>query len=924
MSAGSAHAPPAFGTWVAAVHVSENDYEPTGAAVVLDERRVLTCAHVITTKEGVVQQPLWVSFPAAESSVAGRRRRVARWVLSHTVWDVAVLELDDDVPAGVQGAPLRRPKPSDLVGKRWWAFGFPDRDPYGDSAEGSVGAALAYGWIRLDTESRYVVRPGFSGGGLWSPDYESVVALVGQAHGNGDGRAITLHQVDLCLPQEKLALLADWSARAADEVALAAWGWSLAADPEGVRHWRPRARGVSIDSERGYRFRGRTAALEVITRRLDRPAPDRRVLVVTGSPGVGKSAVLGRIVTTSDAAICAILPGEDDAVRAKVGSVACAVHAKGKTALEVANEIARAASAALPMQPGDLAPAVRDVLEARGGQRFNVIIDALDEAATPAQARVIVRELVLPLAETCSNVGAQVVVGTRRHDDGGSLLEVFAGSVTVVDLDDSEYFEEADLAAYAKACLQLTGDERPGNPYADDKVAWPVAQRVAKVADRNFLIAGLVARGHGVHDEEAVDPGQIMFDATVSSALAGYLERISPVSGLTAAEALTCLAFAEAPGLPAALWQVVAERVYEAAASARDLARFARSSAANFLVESSVGSATPAFRLFHQALDDALLAARAHVTHRANDERDIASALTGYGRRVGWPDAPEYLLRSLPGHAAAGGLIDDLLTDDEYLLHADHWRLMLAAGRATSDQARLRVQMLGLTQEAATATSGERAALFSVTEVVEHLGTGFSGVGKGAPYLAQWAQARSQDAGAANAGHQGAVTGVCAVTVGGRELLASAGGDHTVRVWDAVTGEQRAVLEGHQGWVRGVCAVSVAGRELLASGGDDRMVRVWDAATGEQRAVLQGHEGAVSGVCAVSVAGRELLASAGDDQDVRIWDPATAQCLLVIPTHHRALAAVQVGGRLALGLAVGVLVIAINPAIRFRREIPDG
>ena len=153
----------------------------------------------------------------------------------------------------------------------------------------------------------------------------------------------------------------------------------------------PRARGVSIDSERGYRFRGRAAALDRIVGWLDRPEPDRRVLVITGSPGVGKSAVLGRIVTTADAAIRASLPPGDEAVRASVGSVSCAVHAKAKTALEVAEEIARAASARLPEdteRSGARRPARR--WSKRGGRRFNVIIDALDEAASPAQARAII------------------------------------------------------------------------------------------------------------------------------------------------------------------------------------------------------------------------------------------------------------------------------------------------------------------------------------------------------------------------------------------------------------------------------------------------------------------------------------------------------------------------------------------------------
>lgn len=69
---------------------------------------------------------------------------------------------------------------------------------------------------------------------------------MGQAPANGDGRAsrgITLHQADLDLPDQGLAALAGWSVEAVGEAALAQWGWELGRDPEGMRHWRPRARG---------------------------------------------------------------------------------------------------------------------------------------------------------------------------------------------------------------------------------------------------------------------------------------------------------------------------------------------------------------------------------------------------------------------------------------------------------------------------------------------------------------------------------------------------------------------------------------------------------------------------------------------------------------------------------------------------------
>ena len=519
--------------WVAAIHSSENDSKPLGTAVVIDTDRVMTCAHVVVSStDGAVREPLWVAFPMASECP---RRQVAEVFVEHSppVKDLAVLVLQEPVPSGVETAPLRCPKPADLASRRWEAFGFPEEDPLGDYVGGTVGAALAYGWIRLDTKSRYLVRQGFSGGGLWSEDYKAVVGVVGQAHSNGDGRAITLHRADQLFPNQRLADLAErFSAKVVGEVALEQWGWTLARDPEGIRHWRPRARGVSVESEHGFRFRGRRAALTRIVRWLDRAEPDPRVLVVTGSPGVGKSAVLGRIVTTADAAILASLPPGDEAVRAHPGSVSCAVHARAKTALEVAEEIARAASARLPEETDDLAPAVRDALDERPDRRFNVIIDALDEAANPAQARAIIEGVVLPLVETCSAVGAQVVVGTRRRDDGGDLLGLFGGALSAIDLDEREYFAEEDLAEYAMASLKLEGDERLGNPYADDALAAPLASKIAKMSERNFLVAGLIARTHGLDDEKAADPEELRFTATVDSALDTYLQRLSPVAGL--------------------------------------------------------------------------------------------------------------------------------------------------------------------------------------------------------------------------------------------------------------------------------------------------------------------------------------------------------------------------------------------------------
>jgi WD40 repeat protein len=925
---------PAPDTWVAAIHSSEHDFEPIGAAVVIDAHRILTCAHVVISSDGMTREPLWVAFPKADED---RRRRVAAVTVAYSppVRDLAVLVLEEPVPAHVEPAPLRLPKASDLVGLRWWAFGFPNHDPVGNSVSGSVGASLSYGWIRLDAESRYLLEPGFSGGGLWSPEYGAVVGLVGHASEQGDGRAIMLNQANLYFPEHKLAMLANWSAVSSSELALAEWGWTLARDPEGVRHWRPRARGVSIDSERGYRFRGRAAALTQIVAWLDRPEPDRRVLMVTGSPGVGKSAVLGRVVITADAAIRALLPSGDDAVRASVGSVSCAVHAKAKTALEVAEEIARAASARLPENADDLAPTVREALDGRGG-RFNVIIDALDEAASPGQARAIIDRVVLPLVETCSDAGAQVVVGSRRRDDGGDLLGRLGGALAVIDLDAPEFFAEEDLATYALACLQLEGDERPGNPYRDYALAAPLAQRIAAMAGRNFLVAGLIARSHGLHDEEAAGPDQLGFSATVDSALASYLQHLSPVAGLSASSALTALAFAEAPGMPIGLWRLAIEAIDGTRLSADDLTRFARSSAANFLVETGSNAAeggysTPGgavYRLFHQALNDALLRARSDVTPRAADERALTLAFTKQGRLSRWEDAAGYLLRSLPNHADAAGLIDDLLADNNYLLHADLRRLIPLADRSASPASRPRVRLLQLTPQAIPADPQNRAAMFSVTEALENLGESFASSPRAAPYRALWTSVPPRRERAILQGHEDWVSTVRTFKFNDQVVLASASNDGTVRIWDPATGEQQAILTGHIDAVTALCPFFLHDRVLLASSGMDRKLRIWDPATGEQQAILTGHTGAVREICAFALNDRDLLASAGDDGTVRIWDPATRQLRAVLTGHTgavRGVCAFALNGRELLASAGIDLTVRIwDPATSDNQAPPEG
>eukprot|EP01147_Barroeca_monosierra_P006309 gene6309-7472_t len=141
-------------------------------------------------------------------------------------------------------------------------------------------------------------------------------------------------------------------------------------------------------------------------------------------------------------------------------------------------------------------------------------------------------------------------------------------------------------------------------------------------------------------------------------------------------------------------------------------------------------------------------------------------------------------------------------------------------------------------------------------------------------------------------------------------ILASAGWDCLILLWDLLKEECVVALEGHTSFVLTLSTVPNHPC-LLLSGGQDRRVMLWNVETHKLECVLEHHTRTVTGIVALSDG--NVAVSSSCDQTLCVWDlykrclrtvlrghMAPVECVAVHPTQRRSVLSASDDGMLRL------------------------
>ncbi|MFD4559068.1 AAA family ATPase [Streptomyces sp. NPDC058469] len=479
----------------------------------------------------------------------------------------------------------------------------------------------------------------------------------------------------------------------------ALWAFAAEADPMlDPVHFLSRASGTRLGQiAHGCLFTGRKSQRRRLTAWLDDPQGDEPSLfVVTGSPGAGKSALLGVEVCLTHPQLRdvagTVRTRIDVRQRPLLNPLLAAVHARQRTGQQVLDSLARQLSLHLPeASPGSWTVQSIETQLRRLNKPAVLVLDALDEATEPED---LLAQVLLPLASARvtekdgrERALCRVLIGTRPWWDRFSALkDALSHPDDLLDLDlvpDREL--RTDLTDYLEELLWSAPAYQTDAEARRQVCVTAATELIGRRQDGGFLLASLFA-DYLERRPDALNPGEIV--DLIPRDLPGMMEL--HLSVLTADEpwlrpVLVAVAHAYGDGMPLRLVHEAALGLLDRADAPRDPStepaledtRHMLETASFYLRTATESDGRQLYRFFHASLSEYL---RKHpvgggVRDATGDTQEhvfrrLVEHVPGSAGARRWRSALPYLRRHAIDHAPAGA-VDGLLEDAEFVVHAD-------------------------------------------------------------------------------------------------------------------------------------------------------------------------------------------------------------------------------------------------------------
>ena len=653
---------------------------------------------------------------------------------------------------------------------------------------------------------------------------------------------------------------------------------------------------------------GRRRALTRIAEWLNDEGPE--LVVVTGSPGSGKSVLLSLPVLLNDipeewreALATHKLEGSSLVTFAAQTLPATvdlkAIQVGGLNAETVAKQVAEWTQAP-PPQDGESETdrLIHHLLQPAPPAGW-LILDGLDEA------RLGEGHKILHLAESIAASGTiRVLVGSRPH----MLSDEKRNDPETVDLDRPKYRDPQALTTYVRQVL-LANQEPTASTWfqlATRKDVDAAAERIAEWATsidgaESFLLAGTMAQGYRTTPWQPETPPWSQDRPDTTALFDNNMETLGS-RAIKTKIVLAALAWAKGPGLPRpGIWLAVAQCLAEqqgldpSVITSEDI-QYALDHASGYIIEDIDPDGSSVYRPFHDLFtaylqqrppDDQLDTDKKWPQNKRDTNQAITNALLAHVRDSNgapdWLTAPPYIRRYLIQHAADAGddTVTHLVSDIDYLAVADpSITTLLLDPSAANSRLSTRSKVFRKARHRFTGNPVGNALRLNEAQVE---------IAEEAPKSA-WTlpyetllnkPLTSDQATLVLTGHNDWVTEVAFASLpNGPGILATASNDKTVQLWDPTTGEPLGTIPRGR-LVSDIALVRLPDERVILAIADDDKVELWNPITGEFGGQLIDRDPylpEITTLLGTKLAnGQSILALGGSDGSLHLFNPSSRE-----------------------------------------------